>query len=208
MCIRDSYDPAYFSEDDRFQFLRPIARREAYEADITYGTNNEFGFDYLRDNMVQDLAQCSQRELFYAIVDEVDNILIDEARTPLIISGAAQESSNWYTRFAELVGRLRGSSSKEAADGDYVVDEKDRIATLTEGGIEKIQDWLGITNLYSPEHFDLSPYLDNALRANVLYKRDRDYIVRDSEVIIVDEFTGRLMEGRRYSCLLYTSRCV
>ncbi len=193
------YDPTYFSEDDRFQFLRPITRREAYEADITYGTNNEFGFDYLRDNMVQDLAQCSQRELFYAIVDEVDNILIDEARTPLIISGAAQESSNWYTRFAELVGRLRGSSSKEAADGDYVIDEKDRLATLTEGGIEKIQDWLGITNLYSPEHFDLSPYLDNALRANVLYKRDRDYIVRDSEVIIVDEFTGRLMEGRRYS---------
>ena len=193
------YDPTYFSEDDRFQFLRPITRREAYEADITYGTNNEFGFDYLRDNMVQDLAQCSQRELFYAIVDEVDNILIDEARTPLIISGAAQELSNWYTRFAELVARLRPSSSKEAADGDYVVDEKDRLATLTEGGIEKIQDWLGITNLYSPEHFDLTPYLDNALRANVLYKRDRDYIVRDNEVIIVDEFTGRLMEGRRYS---------
>ncbi len=193
------YDPVYLSEDDRFQFLRPITRREAYEADITYGTNNEFGFDYLRDNMVQDLGQCVQRELFYAIVDEVDNILIDEARTPLIISGAAQESSNWYTRFAELVARLRPSSSKEAADGEYVVDEKDRLATLTEGGIEKIQDWLGITNLYSPEHFDLTPYLDNALRASVLYKRDRDYIVRDNEVIIVDEFTGRLMEGRRYS---------
>ncbi|MDW8317519.1 MAG: preprotein translocase subunit SecA, partial [Anaerolineae bacterium] len=168
-------------------------------ADITYGTNNEFGFDYLRDNMVQDLSHCVQRELFYAIVDEVDNILIDEARTPLIISGQAEESSDWYTVFARLVPRLRPSSSKEAADGDYVVDEKDRVVTLTESGIEKMQNWLNISNLYSPEHFALTPYLDNALRAHVLYKRDRDYIVRNGEVVIVDEFTGRLMEGRRYS---------
>ncbi len=193
------FDPTYQSADDRFQHLRPILRREAYQADITYGTNNEFGFDYLRDNMVQDLSQCVQRQLYYAIVDEVDNILIDEARTPLIISGAAEESSNWYTTFAQLVPRLRPSSSKEAADGDYVVEEKERTVTLTESGIEKMQSWLNINNLYSPEHFELTPYLDNALRAHVLYKRDKDYIVRDGEVVIVDEFTGRLMEGRRYS---------
>ena len=193
------FNPDWQSEDDRFQRLEPILRREAYRADITYGTNNEFGFDYLRDNMVTDLAQCAQRGLFYAIVDEVDNILIDEARTPLIISSAAQESSNWYSRFAELMPTLRASTSKEAADGDYVVDEKDKVVTLTEAGIEKVQNRLNIQNLYSPEHFDLAPYLDNALRAAVLYKRDRDYIVRDHEVVIVDEFTGRLMEGRRYS---------
>ncbi len=193
------FDPAYQSEDDRFQGLRPITRRQAYYADITYGTNNEYGFDYLRDNMVSDLSQCVQRPLYFAIVDEVDNILIDEARTPLIISSAAQESSNWYSRFAELMPRLRPASSKEAQDGDYLVDEKDRVVTLTEPGIEKVQSLLGISNLYSPEYFELSPYLDNALRAYVLYKLDRDYVVRSGEVVIVDEFTGRLMEGRRYS---------
>jgi preprotein translocase subunit SecA len=193
------FDPAYQSEDDRFQGLRPITRRDAYYADITYGTNNEYGFDYLRDNMVSDLSQCVQRPLYFAIVDEVDNILIDEARTPLIISSAAQESSNWYSRFAELMPRLRPASSKAAQDGDYLVDEKDRVVTLTEAGIEKMQTLLGISNLYSPEYFELSPYLDNALRAYVLYKLDRDYVVRDGEVVIVDEFTGRLMEGRRYS---------
>ncbi|MER2598229.1 MAG: preprotein translocase subunit SecA [Caldilineales bacterium] len=193
------FDPNWQSEDDRFQRLRPITRRAAYAADITYGTNNEFGFDYLRDNMVNDQNQCVQRPLYFAIVDEVDNILIDEARTPLIISSAAQASSNWYKTFAELMPRLRASSNKEAADGDYVLDEKDKVVTLTEGGIEKVQSALGITNLYSPEHFELSPYLDNALRAAVLYRRDRDYIVRNGEVVIVDEFTGRLMEGRRYS---------
>jgi preprotein translocase subunit SecA len=193
------FDPAYQSEDDRFQGLRPITRRQAYYADITYGTNNEYGFDYLRDNMVSDLSQCVQRPLYFAIVDEVDNILIDEARTPLIISSAAQESSNWYSRFAELMPRLRPASSKEAQDGDYLVDEKDRVVTLTEAGIEKVQSLLGISNLYSPEYFELSPYLDNALRAYVLYKLDRDYVVRAGEVVIVDEFTGRLMEGRRYS---------
>jgi len=193
------FDPAYQSEDDRFQGLRPITRRQAYHADITYGTNNEYGFDYLRDNMVSDLSQCVQRALYFAIVDEVDNILIDEARTPLIISSAAQESSNYYSRFAELMPRLRPASSKEAQDGDYLVDEKDRVVTLTEAGIEKMQSLLGIGNLYSPENFELAPYLDNALRAYVLYKLDRDYVVRDGEVVIVDEFTGRLMEGRRYS---------
>ncbi len=193
------FDPAFQSEDDRLQRLRPITRRAAYQADITYGTNNEFGFDYLRDNMVSDLPQCVQRPLFFAIIDEVDNILIDEARTPLIISSAAQESSNWYSRFAELMPRLHPSTTKEAKDGDYVLDEKDKVVTLTEAGIEKLQGLLGIANLYSPETFELAPYLDNALRAYVLYKLDRDYVVRDGEVVIVDEFTGRLMEGRRYS---------
>jgi len=193
------FDPDFQSEDDRFQRLRPITRRAAYRADITYGTNNEFGFDYLRDNMVSDLSQCVQRPLFFAIIDEVDNILIDEARTPLIISSAAQESSNWYSRFAALMPHLRPSSNKEAKDGDYVVDEKDKVVTLTEGGIEKMQGLLGVANLYAPENFELAPYLDNALRAYVLYKLDRDYVVRDGEVVIVDEFTGRLMEGRRYS---------
>ncbi len=186
------YDPDYRASDDRYQRLRPIPRREAYAADITYGTNNEFGFDYLRDNMVWDLSQQVQRELHYAIVDEVDNVLIDEARTPLIISGQSEESSDYYQTFARLVPRLR-------PEEDYVVDEKMRVATLTEAGIAKIESWLGINNLYSPEHFDLTPYLDNALRAHALYKRDRDYIVKDGEVIIVDEFTGRLMYGRRYS---------
>ncbi|MCS7222556.1 MAG: preprotein translocase subunit SecA [Anaerolineae bacterium] len=186
------FDPNYPAQDDRYRLLRPCSRREAYLADITYGTNNEFGFDYLRDNMVVDLSQCVQRELHYAIVDEVDNILIDEARTPLIISGSAQESSDYYRKFAELVRRLR-------PEVDYTVDEKLRVVTLTEEGIAKIEQWLGIDNLYAPEHFELTPYLDNALRAHVLYKRDRDYIVRDGEVIIVDEFTGRLMYGRRYA---------
>ncbi|HEY63128.1 MAG TPA: preprotein translocase subunit SecA [Caldilineae bacterium] len=186
------FDPDYPAQDDRYQFLRPCSRREAYEADITYGTNNEFGFDYLRDNMVTDLSQCVQRELHYAIVDEVDNILIDEARTPLIISGSAQESSEYYRKFAELVRRLK-------PEEDYVVDEKLRVVTLTDSGISKIEQWLGIDNLYSPEHAELTPYLDNALRAHVLYKKDRDYIVQNGEVIIVDEFTGRLMYGRRYS---------
>jgi preprotein translocase subunit SecA len=186
------YDPDFQASDDRYQRLRPVPRREAYLADVTYGTNNEFGFDYLRDNMVWDLSQQVQRELHYAIVDEVDNVLIDEARTPLIISGQAEESSDYYQTFARLVPRLR-------PEEDYTVDEKMRVVTLTEAGIAKVESWLGINNLYSPEHFDLTPYLDNALRAHVLYKRDRDYIVKDGEVIIVDEFTGRLMHGRRYS---------
>ncbi|MFQ6057280.1 MAG: preprotein translocase subunit SecA [Anaerolineae bacterium] len=186
------FDPTYQASDDRYRHLRPIPRQDAYRADITYGTNNEFGFDYLRDNMVLDLSQCVQRELHYAIVDEVDNILIDEARTPLIISGPAEESAEAYHTFARLVPRLR-------AEEDYVVDEKARIVTLTEEGISKMERWLGLDNLYSPQNYHLTPYLEQALRAHVLYKRDRDYIVKDRQVIIVDEFTGRLMYGRRYS---------
>jgi preprotein translocase subunit SecA len=186
------YDPDFPSADDRFLALRPVTRREAYMADITYGTNNEFGFDYLRDNMVQDTKQLSQRALHYAIVDEVDNILVDEARTPLIISGEARESSNYYVEFAALVRTLR-------EEQHYVVNEKERVATLTEDGISYIEQRLGLENLYDFSHAEMIPYLDNALRAHALFKKDRDYIVRNNEVIIVDEFTGRLMEGRRYS---------
>ena len=172
--------------------MRPIKRSEAYRADITYGTNNEYGFDFLRDNMVRDTSRLSQRPLHYAIIDEVDNILIDEARTPLIISGEARESSNYYSDFAKLIKTM----TKEE---HYVVNEKEKVATLTEDGISYIEERLGFENLYSPEHFELIPYMDNALRAHALYGLDRDYIVRNGEVIIVDEFTGRLMEGRRYS---------
>ena len=186
------YDPDYPAADDRFLALRPITRAEAYRADILYGTNNEFGFDYLRDNMVHDLSRVSQRELHYAIIDEVDNILVDEARTPLIISGESRESSNYYVDFATLVKTLQ-------PEKHYIINEKERVATLTEDGIAFIERRLNLDNLYSPEHFDMIPYLDNALRAHTLYKRDKDYIVRNHEVIIVDEFTGRLMEGRRYS---------
>jgi preprotein translocase subunit SecA len=189
------YDPDYSAADDRYQGLRPVSRRAAYLADITYGTNNEFGFDYLRDNMVQDLSQVAQRELVFAIVDEVDNILIDEARTPLIISGPAQESSDNYRTFAQIVRRLR-------PDDDYSIEEKERLATLTEDGIARVEQMLALgagQSLYDSDHYSLTPYLDNALRANVLYKIDKDYIVKDGEVIIVDEFTGRLMYGRRFS---------
>ena len=189
------YDPAFPNSDDRYRNLRPVSRREAYHADITYGTNNEFGFDYLRDNMVTDLAECVQRDLHYAIVDEVDNILIDEARTPLIISGQAQESSDLYAKFGQLVRRL-------APERDYKVDEKDRLVTLTDDGIARVESLMGLSagqSLYDPENYEKTPYLDNALRAHVLYHLDRDYIVKDGEVIIVDEFTGRLMHGRRFS---------
>jgi preprotein translocase subunit SecA len=203
------FDPTYPSSDDRFLNLRPIRRKQAYECDITYGTNNEFGFDYLRDNMVTDLADCVQRVdadgqplLYFAVIDEVDNLLIDEARTPLIISGPADEPSGLYKRFAELVRRLEPSKHNDFKnpDGDYIVDFKARNVTLTEQGISKIERWLGIDNLYAPEHAEMTPYLDNALRAHVLYERDRDYVVSDKgEIIIVDEFTGRLMYGRRFS---------
>lgn len=199
------YDPDYQAGDDRYQYLRPITRAEAYRCDITYGTNNEFGFDYLRDNMARDLSQKVQRELHYAIVDEVDNILIDEARTPLIISGQAEESSEWYRKFSELVRPLKPSSKESVEDkerepdGDYVMDEKARNVHLTERGVEKIERALGIENLYDQENAPLTPYLDNALRARVLFKLDKEYVVDNGEVIIVDEFTGRLMYGRRYS---------
>lgn len=199
------YDPDYQSDDDRYQHLRPITRREAYHCDITYGTNNEFGFDYLRDNMVTDLSRATQRELHYAIIDEVDNILIDEARTPLIISGQAEESSEMYQKFAHLVRPLRRSSQTSIddeemePDGDFVVDEKARVSYLTERGTERIEQALGVENLYEGESAAMTPYLDNALRAHALYKRDVDYVVQNGEVIIVDDFTGRLMHGRRYS---------
>ncbi|MFC1463502.1 MAG: preprotein translocase subunit SecA [Candidatus Brachytrichaceae bacterium NZ_4S206] len=203
------FDPTYPSTDDRFLNLRPIKRKQAYECDITYGTNNEFGFDYLRDNMTTDLAECVQRVdedgqplLYFAVIDEVDNLLIDEARTPLIISGPADEPSGLYKRFAELVRRLEPSKHNDFKnpDGDYIVEAKSKNVTLTEQGISKIEKWLGIDNLYSPEHAEMTPYLDNALRAHVIYERDRDYVVSDKgEIIIVDEFTGRLMYGRRFS---------
>ena len=197
------YNPDYHNNDDRYQNLEPITRKEAYACDITYGTNNEYGFDYLRDNMVTDLGRMAQRELHYAIIDEVDNILIDEARTPLIISGQAEESSELYQRFAQLVRPLRKSSEQsvedDIPDGDYVVDEKSRIVYLTERGIERIEQALGVENLYEGESAAMTPYLDNALRAQVLFKLDVDYVVQNGEVIIVDEFTGRLMHGRRYS---------
>jgi preprotein translocase subunit SecA len=186
------FDPQYLADDERYQYLRPVSRRQAYQADITYGTNHEFGFDYLRDNMVLDLSQQVQRGFHYAIVDEVDYILIDEARTPLIISGPSDEPDANYRRMADLVPRLR-------READYVIDERARVVTLTEEGIERMERWLGVDNLYSPENFALTPYVDNALRAQTIFHRDRDYIVKDGQVIIVDEFTGRLMYGRRYS---------
>jgi preprotein translocase subunit SecA len=165
-------------------------RRAAYQADITYGTNNELGFDYLRDNMAADLSLCAQRPLNYAIVDEVDNILIDEARTPLIISGQAEESAEMYAKFARLVPRLK-------EEEDYLVDLKSHTVAILDPGIEKMERMLGVKNIYAD--MNLTRYLDNALKAQALFKRDKDYIVRDGEVIIVDEFTGRLMIGRRYN---------
>ena len=167
-------------------------RRAAYNADITYGTNNEYGFDYLRDNMVVALEQQVQRELNYAIVDEVDNILIDEARTPLIISGQGQESTDHYVQFARWAPRLQPET-------DYTIEEKTRTVILTEAGIEKIEKLAGVKNIYSEENLDLTRYMENAIKAHVIFKRDKDYIVKDDEVIIVDEFTGRQMPGRRYS---------
>ncbi|MBN2002946.1 MAG: SEC-C domain-containing protein [Anaerolineae bacterium] len=189
------YDPDYASDDDRQQYLHPITRREAYRADITYGTNNEFGFDYLRDNMVIDPNQCSQRKLNFAIVDEIDSILIDEARTPLIISGPAEESSELYQRFARLVLNLQ-------RDVDYEVDERTQIAIPTEAGVNKVEQLLSISgeeSLYDAQHAHMLPYLDNALRAKEFFHLDKKYVVRDGEIVIVDEFTGRLMFGRRYS---------
>jgi preprotein translocase subunit SecA len=203
------YDPDYHSEDDRYEKLRPINRREAYYADITYGTNNEFGFDYLRDNMVRDTARMAQRELNFAIVDEIDNILIDEARTPLIISGQASQPSDLYSYFARLVRPLKPSSYQsmedKEPDGDYVFEEKDRIVYLTDAGVEKLEaamrreGRLQGEQLYSSENSDMIPYLDNSLRAMVAYELDKQYVVMEGEVIIVDEFTGRLMHGRRFS---------
>ena len=219
------YDPDYDNTDHydkRMSHLRPCSRKEAYAADITYGTNNEFGFDYLRDNMVSNPELLRQRELNFAIVDEVDSILIDEARTPLIISAPAADNPDLYIKYAALVDQLeaptktvasvgRGlknpltgksidSSDDDQPDGDYEVDEKRRTVALTDRGVDKVEKMLGIKNLYSPEHIRAVYHLDQALKAKALFKRDKDYVVaKDGEVIIVDEFTGRLMKGRRYS---------
>jgi preprotein translocase subunit SecA len=185
------FDPDFVATDERLRELRPVTRREAYAADVTYGTNNEFGFDCLRDNLVIDLGGRSQRGHFFAIVDEVDNILIDEARTPLIISGNAEESADKYIQFARLVPRLK-------AEEDYIVDEKFKQVAITEAGTDKMESWLGVENMFADD-FSLARHLEQALKAEVLYKRDKDYVVKDGEVIIVDEFTGRLMPGRRWS---------
>ncbi len=184
------FDPDYPATDERLRDLRPVTRREAYQADVTYGTNNEFGFDYLRDNLVVDLSLRVQRGHFFAIVDEVDNILIDEARTPLIISGQAEQSTDRYIQFARLAPRL-------ALEEDYILDEKFRQVAITEVGTAKLERWLGVDNLF--DDFSMARHLDQALKAQVLYKRDRDYVIKDGEVVIVDEFTGRLMPGRRWS---------
>jgi len=189
------YDPEYLDEnqyDVRLQHFKKVPRREAYACDITYGTNNEFGFDYLRDNMVYTLDQAVQRPLYYAIVDEIDSILIDEARTPLIISAPAEESTDKYFKFAAIVQELKEVD-------DYIVDEKLRAATLTEGGINQVEKILGMGNIYVEGGIREVHHLEQALKARVLFKRDKDYVVKDGEIIIVDEFTGRLMPGRRYS---------
>ena len=220
------YDPEYENTDHydkRMSHLKPCSRKEAYAADITYGTNNEFGFDYLRDNMVSNPDLLRQRELNFAIVDEVDSILIDEARTPLIISAPAADNPDLYVKYAALVDQLEAPSKTVASvgkglknpltgkpldpdeeedepDGDYEVDEKRKTVALTDRGVDKVEKLLGIKNLYSPEHIRAVYHLSQALKARALFKRDKDYVVaKDGEVIIVDEFTGRLMKGRRYS---------
>ncbi len=192
------YDPEYEDPTGRWSRLRPISRQDAYKAHITYGTNNEFGFDYLRDNMVTDLGQCVQRSLSYAIVDEVDNILIDEARTPLIISAPSEEAANLYVLLDRIVATL-------ARDRDYNIDERTRTVHLTDDvGIPRVEDaaqpgLLKGPNLFDRSNYSLTFYLQSALRAHALFRRDKDYVVKNGQVIIVDEHTGRLMPGRRYS---------
>jgi len=197
------YDPEYQEAKDKERdtlgsfkviesFLKPCSRKEAYSADITYGTNNEFGFDYLRDNMVYDLSQRVQREYNFAIIDEVDSILIDEARTPLIISAPDTESSTWYQEFSRIIPKLNPQT-------DYEVDEKMKAVTLTEQGINKIEKTLGMANIYEEKGIKYLHHLEQALRAEVIFKKDRDYVVKEGQVIIVDEYTGRLMPGRRWS---------
>ena len=186
--IRDELGSFQVVED----FLRPCSRKEAYLADITYGTNNEFGFDYLRDNMVYDLNEIVQRGHHYAIIDEIDSILIDEARTPLIISAPDTQSSQWYQEFAKIVPQLK-------EEEDYEIDKKTKTVTLTEAGINKVERILGVENIYAEKGMRYLHYLEQSLRAHTLFKRDRDYIVKEGQVIIVDEFTGRLMPGRRWS---------
>src|SRR5574344_2225529 len=186
-----TFDPEYTDDtqyDERLKHFKPLSRKEAYACDITYGTNNEFGFDYLRDNMVYTLEQTVQRGLHYAIVDEIDSILIDEARTPLIISAPAEESTDKYFKFSELVNRL-------IENEDYNIDEKLRAATLTEAGMSKMEKWLGVDNIYVTGGIKDVHHIEQALKAMALFKRDKDYVVKDDEIIIVDEFTGRMMPG-------------
>ncbi len=187
------FDPHYEATDKRLNYLRPCTRSEAYHADITYGTNNEFGFDYLRDNLVvTDLSQRVQRELHYAIVDEVDSILIDEARTPLIISGPVEQNTNLYHQINRIIPQLK-------PEHDYTIDEKSKTAALTEEGNARVEKLLGVDNLYDIRNLNLVHHVVKALQAHAIYKRDVDYVVKDGEVQIVDEFTGRLMPGRRWS---------
>ena len=190
------YDPEYADEshgDERLRHLRPVTRQQAYAADITYGTNNEYGFDYLRDNMVQDLAQVTQRPLNFAIVDEVDSILIDEARTPLIISQPHAKSTDRYYAFAKIAQNLKHET-------DYTLDEKQKAVSLTDDGIAAIEKALGVDNVYEAGRLEEVHHIEAALKAEAIFKRDRDYVVNpDGEIIIVDEFTGRLLPGRRYS---------
>ena len=178
--------------------MTPEQRRAEYAKDITYGTNNEFGFDYLRDNMAWSTTELVQRGHHFAIVDEVDSILIDEARTPLIISGPADQPTKWYTEFAKLVRRLE-RGEQDSGLGDYEVDEKKRTVGVLESGIEKVEDWLGIDNLYESANTPLIGYLNNAIKAKELFKRDTDYVIIDGEILIVDEHTGRMLAGRRYN---------
>jgi len=192
------YDADFHSGEERTARLRPVTRREAYAADVTYGTNNEFGFDYLRDNMVTELETRVQRGHAFAIVDEVDNILIDEARTPLIISGQAGESQDLYQVFAKLVPRLRERPDGATEGGDYFVDVKDKAVSSTEEGVAKVEKMVGVENLYGGDPL-MARHFESALRAHALFKRDRDYIVEGGEIVIVDEFTGRKMPGRRWS---------
>ena len=200
------YDPAFVQENaerDKARdtlgsfrvedaYLRPMSRKDAYAADITYGTNNEFGFDFLRDNMVYELTQQVQRGYHFAIIDEVDSILVDEARTPLIISAPDEESSSWYRDFAKITPQLK-------KDADYQVDEKLKAVTITDAGITKVEGLLGVQNIYEERGMKYVHHLENALRAQALFQRDRDYVVRQGQVVIIDEFTGRLLPGRRYS---------
>ena len=186
--MRDSLGGFYVVED----FLSPCSRKEAYDADITYGTNNEFGFDYLRDNMVYNLKDQVQRGFNYAIIDEVDSILIDEARTPLIISAPDRKSSEWYQEFAKIIPKL-------TLQKDYEIDEKMRVATLTEQGVDRVENILGVKNIYEQKGMRYLHHLEQALKAQTLFKKDRDYAIKDGQVIIIDEFTGRLMPGRRWS---------
>ena len=188
------YDPEYNDPshgDERLAHLKPVERKLAYEADITYGTNNEFGFDYLRDNMVSETSEMSQRGHYFAIVDEVDSVLIDEARTPLIISAPDTEPTDKYYKFATMIEKLN-------PDTDFTIDEKSKSASLTEHGITRVEKVLGVENLYEKD-WESIHHIENALRAKTLYLRDRDYVTKDGQVIIVDEFTGRLMFGRRWS---------